>query len=49
VLAIAGVSALLSATAAAGLGDSRHPEPLGSGAHDLTRDPAVPSEPIGTA
>ncbi len=49
VLAIAGVSALLSAIAAAGLRDSRHPEPLGSGAHDLARDSAVPSEPIGTA
>lgn len=47
VLAIAGVSALLSAMAAVGLGGSRHPEPLESGAHDLTQDRAVPSEPAG--
>ena len=49
VLTIAGVSSLLSAMAAAGLGGSRHPEPLESSPHDLTRDPAVPSEPVGTA
>jgi hypothetical protein len=49
VLAIAGVFSVLSAIAAVGLGGSRHPEPLDSGAHDLTPDPAVPSEPVGTA
>ena len=49
VLAIAGVSAVLSAIAAAALGGSRHPEPLESGAHEVTQDRGVPSEPVGTA
>jgi hypothetical protein len=48
VLAIASVFSLLSAVAAAGLGGSRHPEPVASGAPDLTKDRAVPSEPVGT-
>jgi hypothetical protein len=48
VLAIASVFSLLSAVAAAGLGGSRHPEPVVSGAPDLTKDRAVPSEPVGT-
>jgi hypothetical protein len=49
VLAIAGVSALLSAIAAVATGGPRHAEPLDSAAHDLTEDRAVPSEPVGTA
>jgi hypothetical protein len=49
VLAIAGVASLLSAIAAVGIGGSRRPEPVGSGADDLTKDRAVPSEPVGTA
>jgi len=48
VLAIAGVFSVLSAVAAAGLGGSRHSEPAASGAPDLTKDRAVPSEPVGT-
>src|SRR5918999_908459 len=48
VLAIAGVSALLSATAAVGIGRSGHAEPLGSGTPDVSRD-AVPREPVSTA
>jgi hypothetical protein len=49
VLAIASVFSLLSAVAAVGNGGSRYSEPVASGAHDLTQDPAVPSEPVGTA
>jgi hypothetical protein len=49
VLAIAGVFALLSAIAAAGISDSGHAEPLDSDAHDLTTGGEVPSEPAGTA
>jgi hypothetical protein len=49
VLAIAGVFALLSAIAAAALGGSRHPEPPASGARDVSKDRATPSEPVGTA
>jgi hypothetical protein len=49
VLAIAGVASLLSAIAAVGIGGSSRPEPVGSGADDLTKDRAVPSEPVGTA
>jgi hypothetical protein len=48
VLAIAGVSSVLSAIAAVGLGRSGHAEPLPSGTHDI-RGGAVPSEPVGTA
>jgi hypothetical protein len=48
VLAIAGVSALLSAIAAVGIGRSGHAEPLPSGTHDV-RGAAAPSEPVGTA
>jgi hypothetical protein len=48
VLAIAGVFSLLSAIAAVGIGGSRHTEPA-SGAHDLTKGRAAPSEPVGTA
>ena len=49
VLAIAGVFSLLSAAAAVAIGRSRHPEPLDTGAHDLTDDRALPNEPVGTA
>jgi hypothetical protein len=49
VLAIAGVSALLSAIAAVALGASRHAEPLEPAAHDLAKDHAVRSEPVGSA
>ena len=49
VLAIAGVFSLLSAIAAVGIGRSRRPEPTGPGAHDLTEDRAVSTEPVGTA
>jgi hypothetical protein len=49
VLAIAGVSALLSAIAAVGLSGFRHPEPLESGATTSPEDRAIPSEPVGTA
>jgi hypothetical protein len=48
VLAIASVFSLLSALAAAGLGGSRHAEPVVPGATDLTKDRAVPSEPVST-
>ena len=48
VLAIAGVSALLSAIAAVGIGRSGHAEPLESGTQDVSRD-AVPREPVSTA
>src|ERR671914_1949725 len=47
VLAIAGVSALLSAIAAVGIGRSGHAEPLPSGTPDVSRD-AVPREPVST-
>jgi hypothetical protein len=49
VLAIASVSTLLSAIAAARMGGSTRPEPVAPGAPDLTKDRAVPSEPVGTA
>jgi hypothetical protein len=49
VLAIASVFSLLSAIAAVGMGRSRHPGPVASGAHDLTKEPAVRGEPLGTA
>jgi len=49
VLAIASVFSLLSVVAAVGTGGSRHAEPVASSAHDLTKDRAVPSEPVGTA
>ena len=48
VLAIASVFSLLSAIAAIGVGASRKPEPVPSGAQDLTKGRAVPSEPVGT-
>jgi hypothetical protein len=48
VLAIAGVSALLSAVAAVGVGRSGDAEPLPSGT-DHAGSGAVPSEPVGTA
>jgi hypothetical protein len=48
VLAIAGVSALLSAVAAVGVGRSGDTEPLPSGT-DHAGSGAVPSEPVGTA
>jgi hypothetical protein len=48
VLAIAGVSSLLSAIAAVRIGRSGHAEPLEAGTHDV-RGGAVPSEPVGTA
>jgi hypothetical protein len=48
VLAIASVFSLLSALAAAGLGGSRHAEPVVPGATDLTKDRAVSSEPVST-
>ena len=48
VLAIAGVSALLSAVAAVGVGRSGDAEPLPSGT-DQASSGAVPSEPVGTA
>jgi hypothetical protein len=49
VLAIAGVSSLLSAIAAVAIGGSKHSEPEASGPPDLTKDRAVASEPVGTA
>jgi hypothetical protein len=49
VLAIAGVSCLLSAIAAVGNGRSGHAEAGPSGTHDVTKGGAVPSEPVGTA
>jgi hypothetical protein len=49
VLAIAGVFSLLSAIAAVGLGRSGQAEAGPSGAHDVTKGGAVPSEPVGTA
>jgi hypothetical protein len=49
VLAIAGVFSLLSAIAAIGNGGARHPEPLASGAHDVTTGRAAPSKPVRTA
>jgi hypothetical protein len=48
VLAIASVSSLLSAIAAARTGRSGHVEPLPSSTHDV-RSGAVPTEPVGTA
>jgi hypothetical protein len=48
VLAIAGVSSLLSAIAAVGVGRSARVEPPASGAPDITRGGAVPGEPVGT-
>src|SRR5918999_3635730 len=48
VLAIAGVSALMSAVAAVGVGRSGDAEPLPSGT-DRAGSGAVPSEPVGTA
>jgi hypothetical protein len=48
VLAIAGVSSLLSAIAAVVIGRSGHAQPLPSDPHDV-RGGAVPSEPVGTA
>ena len=49
VLAIACVSSLLSAIAAAGLGRSGQAEERPSSTHDITQGSAVPSEPVGTA
>lgn len=50
VLVIAASFAALSALVAAGLGRSRHAEPLDlSGTEDVTEAGAVPSEPIGSA
>ena len=49
VLAIAGVSSLLSALAAVTLGGSRDAEPLGAGATTSPEDSALPSEPVGSA
>jgi len=48
VLAIAGVSSLLSAVTAAGIARSRDAEPLPSRTPDVS-DGAVPSEPVATA
>jgi hypothetical protein len=48
VLAIAGVSAMLSAIAAVGVGRSGDAEPLPPGTHHASSG-AVPSEPVGTA
>lgn len=48
VLAIAGVSSLLSAITAAGIARSRDAEPLPSRTPDVS-DGAVPSEPLATA
>ena len=48
VLAIAGVSSVLSAIAAVGLGRAGHGEPLPPGPQDV-RGGTVPSEPVGTA
>ena len=48
VLAIGGVSSVLSAIAAAGIARSSHAEPLEPGAHGLAED-VVPSEPVRTA
>jgi len=48
VLAIAGVSSLLSAVTAAGIARSRDAEPLPSRTPDVSDD-AVPSEPVATA
>jgi|SRR5918999_2339053 hypothetical protein len=48
VLAIAGVSSLLSAIAAVGIGRFGHAEPPPSDTHDV-RGVAVPGEPVGTA
>ena len=48
VLAIAGVFSLLSAIAAIGVGRSSHAERTASGAQDLSKGDAVPSEPVGT-
>ncbi len=48
VLAIAGVSSLLSAIAAVAIGRSGQAQPLPSDPHDVTAS-AVPSEPVGTA
>ena len=49
VLAIAGVSSLLSAIAAVGTGRSGHSDRLPSGTQDVPNGDAVPSEPVGTA
>src|SRR5829696_75802 len=49
VLAIAGVSSVLSAIAAVGLGRSGHAEARRSATHDVTKGCAVPSKPVGTA
>jgi hypothetical protein len=49
VLAIAGVFSLLSAIAAVGLGRPGHDEARPSGAPDVAKGGAVPSEPVGTA
>ena len=46
VLAIAGLSTLLSAIAAAGTGRVREPEPPSAGGQDLTEADAVVSEPV---
>jgi hypothetical protein len=48
VLAIAGVFALLSASAAVRIGRSGHVEPLPSSPHEVS-GAGVPSEPVGTA
>jgi hypothetical protein len=48
VLAIAGVSSLLSAIAAVGVGRPGREEPLPSDRHDVSGG-AVPSEPVGAA
>jgi hypothetical protein len=49
VLAIAGVSSLLSAVAAAGVGRSAHAEPPPAGVNALGGAGARRSEPVGTA
>jgi hypothetical protein len=49
VLAIAGVFALLSAIAAAGIGRPGHAESPPSSAHDLSETGGATSEPVGTA
>jgi hypothetical protein len=49
VLAIAGVFALLSAIAAAGLGRSEQTQPRPPDTPDVTKGGAVPSEPVRTA
>src|SRR5687768_16315732 len=49
VVAMAGVSSLLSAIAAVGTGRSGHAETRPLGTDDATKGGAVPREPVGTA